>query len=226
MVEFNEYIRLQNSGQIDTDELTLEWKSCKMSLGYCFERKVGMDMTKQESMRLFHEMNPDFFERESIRNMSDKLIYDEMALSLSNFEPYKYNKTLDENISFGYYQGDISEMKKAVERVNREWTQYFTEKERVYCGYIDAEIASFCLISNMGVYDMEGRKVKVGGPGCVGTLPEYRDRGIGLTMVKHVTEILKEEGYDYSYIHFTGVAPWYEKLGYKTLIRWTAKGIL
>lgn len=77
-------------------------------------------MTKQESMRLFHEMNPDFFERESIRNMSDKLIYDEMALSLSKFEPYKYNKKLDENISFGYYQGDISEMKKAVERVNRE----------------------------------------------------------------------------------------------------------
>ncbi len=68
--------------------------------------------------------------------------------------------------------------------------------------------------------------MKVGGPGCVGTLPEYRNKGIGLIMVKHVTQILKEEGYDYSYIHFTGVAPWYEKLGYKTTIRWTKNGVV
>ncbi len=68
--------------------------------------------------------------------------------------------------------------------------------------------------------------MKVGGPGCVGTIPEYRDKGIGLTMVKHVTRILKEEGYDYSYIHYTSEASWYEKLGYKTSIRWNRKGIL
>lgn len=61
--------------------------------------------------------------------------------------------------------------------------------------------------------------------GCVGTLPEYRDRGIGLTMVKHVTGILREEGYDYSYIHYTYLAPWYEKLGYKTVIKWGRNGI-
>ena len=45
-------------------------------------------------------------------------------------------------------------------------------------------------------------------------------------MVKHVTQILKEEGYDYSYIHFTGVAPWYEKLGYKTSVQWTKNGVV
>ena len=37
---------------------------------------------------------------------------------------------------------------------------------------------------------------------------------------------LKEEGYDYSYIHYTAVAPWYEKLGYETIIKWNAKGII
>ncbi len=45
-------------------------------------------------------------------------------------------------------------------------------------------------------------------------------------MVKHVTQILKEEGYDYSYIHYTYLAPWYERLGYKTVIKWNRDGIL
>lgn len=183
-------------------------------------------MTRQEGMLLFNSMHPDFFETENIRNIPDEWIFDEMVLSLDKFEPCKYDRKLDENISFGYYQGDISEIKKAVERVNQDWPQYYTEKQRIYCGYIDEKIASFCLVANFGVHNVNGRKVKVGGPGCVGTLPEYRNRGIGLTMVKHITQILKEEGYDYSYIHFTGVAPWYEKLGYKTSIKWTAKGVL
>ena len=76
------------------------------------------------------------------------------------------------------------------------------------------------------MHNINGRELKIGGPGCVGTLPEYRKKGIGLTMVKKVTEILKEEGYDYSYIHFTGVAPWYEKLGYETILKWNKHGLL
>ena len=85
---------------------------------------------------------------------------------------------------------------------------------------------SFCMIADLGVHSINGRKVKVGGPGCVGTIPQYRDKGIGLTMVKNVTQILKEEGYDYSYIHYTSEAAWYEKLGYQTSVKWTGKGIL
>ena len=77
----------------------------------------------------------------------------------------------------------------------------------------------------MGVHGVNGREYKIGGPGCVGTLPEFRNKGIGLTMVRNVTQILKAEGYDYSYIHFTGIAQWYEKLGYKTCVRWNKNGI-
>ena len=58
------------------------------------------------------------------------------------------------------------------------------------------------------------------------TVPEYRNRGIGLTMVKNVTEILRTEGYDYSYIHYTGISGWYKKLGYKTVLKWNGKGII
>ena len=183
-------------------------------------------MNKQESILLLDSMYPNFFERENVRSIPDEWICDEMILSLDKFEPHKYDKKLEDNISFGYYEGDIDELKKAVERVVQYWTQSYNEKQRIYCGYINGKIASFCLIEDKGVYNINGREVKIGGPGCVGTLPEYRNKGIGLTMVRHVTQILKEEGYDYSYIHFTGVAPWYEKLGYKTSVQWTKNGVV
>lgn len=183
-------------------------------------------MTKQEGMLLFDSMHPNFFEQADIRNLPDEWIFDEMVLSLDNFEPCKYDRKLDDNISFGYFQGDVAEIKRVVEKVDANWPQYYTETQRIFCGYTDEKIASFCMISDLGVHHINGRKVRVGGPGCVGTLPEYRDRGIGLTMVKRVTQILKEEGYDYSYIHYTSEAAWYEKLGYQTSIKWTGKGIL
>ncbi|MBD5456540.1 MAG: GNAT family N-acetyltransferase [Lachnospiraceae bacterium] len=183
-------------------------------------------MNKQESILLLDSMYPNFFKRENVRNIPDEWICDEMILSLDKFEPYKYDKKLEDNISFGYYEGDIDELKKMVERVVQYWAQSYNKKQRIYCGYVNGKIASFCLVEDMGVYNINGREVKIGGPGCVGTLPEYRNKGIGLTMIKHVTQILKEEGFDYSYIHFTGVAPWYEKLGYKTSIKWTKNGIL
>lgn len=103
---------------------------------------------------------------------------------------------------------------------------FYNGKHRAYCGYVDGKIASFCLIEDMGEHVINGCKIKVGGPGCVGTLPEYRNKGIGMTMVKKVTQILKNEGYDCSYIHFTGVPLWYEKIGYKSSVKWNKNGVI
>lgn len=171
-------------------------------------------------------MHPSFFDSEDIRSMPDEYVFDEMLLSLKEFDIHKYEKTFDGSVSFGYYKGSLSKLKKEIEKVDPQWTRFFDEGDRIYCGYIDGKTASFCIIGDMGTYDIGGGKIKVGGPGCVGTLPEYRDRGIGLTMVKNATDILKKEGYDYSYIHYTYLAPWYEKLGYKTLIKWNRDGII
>ena len=77
----------------------------------------------------------------------------------------------------------------------------------------------------MGEYEIDGKRIKIGGPGCVGTLPEYRNKGVGLSMVKYATQILKNEGFDYSYIHYTHISEWYSKLGYKTVLQWTKNGI-
>ena len=183
-------------------------------------------MDKQDYILLFNCLYPDFFENEDVCNMPEEYVFDEMILPLAEFDLHKYEKNLEDNISFGFFHGDVNELKKEVEKVDRQWGRFYNEKSRIYCGYIDGKVASFCMIEDMGVHNIDGCAVKIGGPGCVGTLPEYRDRGIGLTMIKHVTQILKEEGYDYSYIHYTYVASWYEKLGYRTSVKWNKYGII
>lgn len=183
-------------------------------------------MEKKDCIFLFNSIHPNFFESSSVRGLSEGQSFDEMFLPLDEFEPSLYEKEFDDSVTFGYFSGDSDEIKAAVEKVDKEWVGFFNEKQRIYCGFIDGQIASFCLVDDMGTYELNGKMVRVGGPGCVGTVPCFRNRGIGLTMVKNVTEILKNEGYDISYIHYTGVAGWYGKLGYKTAFCWNKKGII
>lgn len=183
-------------------------------------------MNKQEYETLFKSLYPDFLTSETVRGMSEDEVYEEMILPLSEFDFSVYPQKPDDSVSFGFYKGGADELKKAVEKVDRDWVQFFGADSRVFCGFVNGEIASFCLVDDMGRHSVNGRMVKVGGPGCVGTVSAFRNKGIGLTMVKLVTQLLREEGFDYSYIHFTGVAKWYEKLGYKTIIKWGKNGII
>ena len=183
-------------------------------------------MEKQEAIILFHSMHPNFFEQEYIQNLSEDWIFDEMILRLNEFDQHKYEKPLDTAISFDFFEGNREELLKIVEQVDEDWVEFFVGDGRVLCGYLDGKVISFCHVNNIGTYEINGRIIKIGGLGCVGTLPEYRDRGIGLTMAKKATQILKDEGYDYSYIHYTYVAQWYEKIGYETVLKWTKNGIL
>lgn len=175
---------------------------------------------------LFYSMHPDFFKQEYLKDFSEENIYEEMILFLSEFDEQLYKKEFSQNISFGFYEGDVNSLKKIVAKVSESWVQYFNEDTKVFCGYVDGNIACFCIVDDMGEVMLDGKSVKVAGPGCVGTVPEFRNQGLGLTMVKKVTEFLKAEGYDLSYIHYTGVAPWYAKLGYKTVLRWNKNGFI
>lgn len=175
---------------------------------------------------LFLEMHPGFFEKDYIRSINEKVICEEMILRLDEFDPDSYLKSFDSSISFGFFKGRLNELHAAVEQVVPDWVKIYDERSRVYCGFIHGKIASFCIVEDMGEHLLDGRMLKIGGPGCVGTVPEFRNKGIGLMMVRDVTQILKDEGYDLSYIHYTGVAPWYRKLGYRTVLKWNKHGIL
>lgn len=183
-------------------------------------------MTKQQYETLFLEMHPNYFERDYVRAIPEDEPASEMLLCLQDFDENCYEKEFNDEVTFGYYTGDLEELRADVAKVVSHWTQFFHENSRVYCGFVGGKVASFCLIEAFGEHDMDGHIQKIGGPGCVGTLPEYRNRGLGLTMVRDVTKILREEGYDYSYIHYTYETGWYAKLGYQTFLSWSGKGFV
>lgn len=175
---------------------------------------------------VFDKIHPVFFEQEYIKNRPAEIYSEEMLLELSGYDKNQYVIDVPEKVSFGYYKGTNEKLKESVAQVEESWVQFFPENSRVYCAMAGDEIASFCLIENFGSYPYDGRILKFGGPGCVGTVPKFRRLGIGLRMVSDVTQILKDEGYDMSYIHYTGVAPWYAKLGYHTVLKWNCNGFV
>lgn len=183
-------------------------------------------VTQEQYEALFGEMYPKFFENEYVRNIPEDEVVSEQILRLQEFEPDCYEKFFRENVTFGYYNGDIEELRRAVATVVGHWPQFFNENSRIYCGFVDGKVASFCLIEDFGERVVNGMKWKIGGPGCVGTLKEFRNRGIGLSMIRNVTQILREEFYDYSYIHYTYEPQWYGLLGYRTVLRWNRNGFV
>ncbi|MCR5503844.1 MAG: GNAT family N-acetyltransferase [Lachnospiraceae bacterium] len=182
-------------------------------------------VTREQYISLFHEMHPGYFERDYVRKVSDDEPASEMFLRLQEFDEGSYRKEFSDDVTFDIYIGEFDALREAVESVVPHWVPFFSEDSRVYCGYVNGRIASFCMIEDFGEHTVDGMKWKIGGPGCVGTVPEYRNLGIGLTMVKNVTGILREELYDYGYIHYTYETDWYSKLGYKTFLTWTGSGI-
>ena len=204
--------------------------SKKNNLGFhdtAYYSVLRSDMvTHEQYAKLFNDMHPGFFERDYIQRVPEDEPASEMLLRLQSFDEKIYDKKFPENISFGYYDGELKELQEAVNAVLPHWVPFFDGKSRVYCGFENEKIVSFCMIEDFGVHTVNGMSRKIGGPGCVGTLPEYRGRGIGLTMVRNVTKILQDEFYDYSYIHYTYETNWYSKLGYKTFLKWNGKGII
>lgn len=158
--------------------------------------------------------------------MSPEAKYEEMILALDTDCYSQFDIPEPQGVEYGYYTGKAEELLEAVASVNSGWPQFFGKNDRVYCAFVDGKIASFCLIEDMGTHTYGGRQRKIGGPGCVGTVPEFRRRGIGLCMVRNATRILREAGYDISYIHYTGVAHWYARLGYQTVLVWNRDGIV
>ena len=172
--------------------------------------------------KTFNSMYPGFFHGTGIKVMPESWVFTELVMDLRTDAPKPLPYAYPESISFGEYHGDIGKLKKAVGQVDEDWVPYFDGQSRVFCAFDGDTIASFCILSDWGRHD----GLRIGGPGCVGTVPEYRKRGIGLEMVRRATEVTKEDGYDLSWIHYTHVGHWYEKIGYQTVLRWNSKGFM
>jgi len=140
---------------------------------------------------------------------------DEMLLKLDTFcfDEGKFRGHLC--AEYGWYKGDTDTIAKAVAEVDESWVKYFEAGSRIYAATVDGEIASFCLVSTDNSNYLTDAYGRVGMPGCVGTVPRFRNRGIAIEMVARVTQYLKDSGMDISFIFFTGVADWYKKLGYE-----------
>lgn len=172
--------------------------------------------------KLFHCMHPGFFQEKTISALPEDWIFTELVMDLRKdlagaAPPCGQNK-----ITFGEYHGDLAALRDAVRRVDENWVQYFREGYRYYCAYNGETIVSFCNLADMGRF----QGLHIGGPGCVGTIPEFRRQGIGLEMVRLATETLRQDGFDLSWIHYTHLADWYRKLGYQPVLRWNSGGIL
>lgn len=175
--------------------------------------------------KMFMDMHPGFFEKEYIKNIGDSREYKELILWASDIEKTNIPIEVPDNITFGMYEGDFEAFLFEVRRVDTGWAEIYKPGDRIYCGFDGEKIASFCMLEDMGTYTEDGVTYKIGGPGCVGTVPEYRKKGIGLKMIQKATAIIKDLGYDISYIHYTGVANWYAKLGYEVVLTWNKHGI-
>lgn len=144
--------------------------------------------------------------------------YAEMGRSLSSYT----EKTAPiEGVSFGWYGESIDRLKDAVLRVEEKWCRYFDGAARVFCAYADGEIVSFCIVEEDADCLLSDSFHKVGSIGCVGTLPEYRGRGIGLRLVDLATVLLKKAGCEAAYIGYTHLDFWYERLGYQVVARFS-----
>lgn len=113
---------------------------------------------------------------------------------------------------FGFYTG--SGLEQSVASVDPDWVQYFDGGE-VFCGFSGGQIASFCIIED-DVECLFSDGSRIGSIGCVGTVPEFRRKGIGLKMVELAARELYRRGCGKIFIHYTGVYDWYAKIGFKT----------
>lgn len=171
---------------------------------------------------IFMGMLPGFFDKPGIRNLPETAIATELVMDLHTEETLMIPVECPAHITFGEYHGDLAPLRAAVAEVEKAWVDYFTADNRVFCAFDGDRIIAFCIVDEMGT--VQG--LRIGGPGCVGTLPAYRKQGIGLEMVRRATLLMKELGVDLGWIHYTCLVSWYSKLGYRPVLRWNCKGFL
>lgn len=171
-----------------------------------------------EKKEILNEGRKLAMEKELGCTFSERGKYAEMSMDIKDYR--EQTRPVD-GISFGFYAGNAAELQDIVQTVEEDWVQYFKEDTCVFCGFLEDIIVSFCIVSldENTIISREG--IKVGSIGCVGTLPAYRSKGIGLRMVDLATVYLQQQNCDKAYISYTHIEGWYRQLGYRTFARFS-----
>lgn len=146
----------------------------------------------------------------------DDGIFSEMAQPLAS---YRERTAPIDGVTYGWFCGPLTQIHACVRAVDPDWVQYFQGDSPIFCAFLEGKPVSFCQVEEMDHSILAAPGLKVGGIGCVGTLPEHRGRGIALRMVDLAALELRRQGMDISYIHYTFIDHWYQKLGYEVLAR-------
>lgn len=164
-------------------------------------------------------MQNNFFENEGYSARNGCL---EMRMNMSDFDFDKINiPPCPDNVTFGYIDEDRKdELLTAVEKVSEDWVQYFTFDSPIFAAEMEGKIAGFCIVDTNAETIISTDKNSVGTVGCVGTVPEYHRKGIGLAMVANAVQDAKLKGCDEIFIHYTYLDWWYGKLGFKTFLHY------
>lgn len=132
----------------------------------------------------------------------------DMTVSL----PAEKTAEIPDGVTFELTAAD-ARVPDAVKAVEKSWLGvYETTDEDVLLAKVNGKIAGFCIPAGWNRF-FGGRR-DVGSVSCVGVLPEYRKRGIGLAMVSEALRYLADEGFTRAELLYTSIPHWYGKLGF------------
>lgn len=114
-------------------------------------------------------------------------------------------------------ESDRAALLDAVEAAEEGWADVFANcVDPIFLAILDGKIAGFeVLASNGGRFLRPGQQV--GCVGCVGVVPERRERGIGMAMVAEGIQWLKDQGCTMIELRYVELERWYRKLGFQTV---------
>ncbi len=161
----------------------------------------------------------EFFRK---RGYKESHITYNMDIDTTDFEYAHLNIPKPQNIEYRFAEeSDKGELLKAVELVVPDWVDMYREcDDEILLAICDGRIAGFEMLNEYGGVFTKNAE-KHGCIGCVGTVPEFRKRGIGLDMTARSVQILKDRGCDKVQLLYLVLDKWYGKLGfYITSTQW------
>lgn len=124
-------------------------------------------------------------------------------------------------VSSGEFHLALDVLEKAFPDVSRRFFHAITQHDPWYNEKFGLALETGKkLASYLQLFDrtllIEGKPIRFGGIGSVGTRPRYKGKGYASKLMKHAEQVMQEENMQGGLL-FTKIHPFYEKLGWKTL---------